>query len=123
MLHWARGVLRQRFSWLASSEFTANNYTHTANNKYSANFRRDLPDLFENPTVVAIAQRLGKTPAQVLLKWVLQQGVVAIPKSTNADRLRQNLDVYGFVLSAEDIVELRGLDAGIRVCDFEFIKG
>lgn len=77
----------------------------------------------DNPKVLAIAQRLGRTPAQVLIKWILQQGVVAIPKSTNAERLRQNLNVYDFVLTEEDDTELRGLDAGIRMCDFGFIKG
>lgn len=77
----------------------------------------------ENPTVVAIGQRTGKTPAQVLLKWILERGVAAIPKSTNAGRLRQNLDVYDFALTAEDHVNLRGLDAGVRVCDFGFFKG
>lgn len=77
----------------------------------------------ENPTVVAIAQRIGKTPAQVLLKWILERGVSAIPKSTNAGRLRQNLDVYDFVLTADDQTKLRGLDSGIRVCDFSFFHG
>lgn len=85
--------------------------------------RRNLPDLMENPTVVAIAQRLRKTPAQVLLKWILERGVAAIPKSTNAGRLRQNLDLYDFQLTAEDHTQLRALDAGIRVCDFGFFKG
>lgn len=73
--------------------------------------------------MLAISQRLGKTPAQVLLKWILERGVAAIPKSTNPGRLRQNLDLYGFSLSADDHVALRGLDAGIRVCDFSFFKG
>lgn len=77
----------------------------------------------ENPTVVAIAQRLNRTPAQVLLKCLIDRGVAAIPKSTNPGRLRQNLDVYGFELSADDQRELRGLDENIRVCDFSFFKG
>lgn len=77
----------------------------------------------ENPAVVAIAQRLNRTPAQVLLKWLIDRGVAAIPKSTNPGRLRQNLDVYGFALSADDQRVLRGLDEGIRVCDFSFFQG
>lgn len=85
--------------------------------------RRAIPDLLENPAVLAIAQRLGRTPAQVLLKWLLERGVAAIPKSTNPGRLRQNLDVFGFALTADDQRVLRGLDEGIRVCDFGFFKG
>lgn len=77
----------------------------------------------ENPTVDTIAKRHGKTPAQVLIKWILQQGLVTIPKSTNVERLRQNLDVYDFTLTDEDEAKLRDLDAGVRVCDFAFIKG
>lgn len=70
-----------------------------------------------------IANRLGKTPAQVLLKWILERGVAAIPKSTNPTRLRQNLDVFDISLTDNDMTILRGLDKGIRVCDFGFFKG
>lgn len=73
--------------------------------------------------MLTIAQRLGRTPAQILLKWLLERGVAAIPKSTNPGRLRQNLDVFGFALTADDKRVLRGLDEGIRVCDFGFFKG
>lgn len=73
--------------------------------------------------VAQIANRLGKTPAQILLKWILERGVAAIPKSTNPTRLRQNLDLFDFSLTDEDMTILRGLDKGIRVCDFGFFKG
>lgn len=77
----------------------------------------------ENSEVVGIANRLGKTPAQILLKWILERGVAAIPKSTNPTRLRQNLDIFDFSLTEEDMTVLKGLDKGIRVCDFGFFKG
>lgn len=86
-------------------------------------FRRDVPDLLEIPAVIAIANRLGKSPAQILLKWILERGVAAIPKSTNAGRLQQNLDLFNFELTAEDMETLAGLDEGIRVVDFSFFKG
>lgn len=70
-----------------------------------------------------MANRLGKTPAQILLKWILERGVAAIPKSTNPTRLRQNLDIFDFELSDADMVILKGLDKGIRICDFGFFKG
>lgn len=77
----------------------------------------------ENPAVIAIAQRLDRSPAQILLRWLIERGIVAIPKSTNPERLRQNLNVYGFKLNEEDHQVLRNLDNGIRVCDFLFFPG
>ena len=62
----------------------------------------------EHPTVTGIAERLGRTPAQVINRWHLQHGVVTIPKSATPERIRSNADVAGFELSDED---LAGLDA------------
>jgi len=84
---------------------------------------RDIPDLLDIPEVKEIAERHNKTVAQVLLRWILQRGVATIPKSTNPIRLQQNLDLYGFALSDEDMVVLRGLDRGFRVCNFGFFQG
>jgi diketogulonate reductase-like aldo/keto reductase len=61
-------------------------------------------------TVVAIADRLGRTPAQVLLRWCIQHDVPVIPKSTHRERLAENADVFDFSLSDEDMVELDALD-------------
>lgn len=85
--------------------------------------RRDIPDLFEIPEIKAIASRLGKTPAQILLKWIVKRGVAAIPKSTNAERLRQNLALFDFDLTAEDMETIKGLDKGIRIQTFDFFQG
>lgn len=94
-------------------------------NKFSDLIRcsRQLPNILDNSEVVEIANRLGKTPAQVLLKWILERGVAAIPKSTNPTRLRQNLDIFDFSLTDGDMTILKGLDKGIRICDFGFFKG
>lgn len=59
-------------------------------------------------TVAAMAQKYGKSPAQILVRWDLEHGVTAIPKSTHEERLRENLDVFDFSLSEEDV---RSLDA------------
>jgi alcohol dehydrogenase (NADP+) len=77
----------------------------------------------ENPVVVEIASRLGKSPAQILLRYLLELGVSAIPKSTNANRLKSNIDLFGFELSESDKALLAGLDANIRICDFAFFPG
>jgi 2,5-diketo-D-gluconate reductase A len=63
-----------------------------------------------NPTVADIAERVGRTPAQVLLRWCLQRGVIVIPKSTHRERIEENGRLYDFELSDEDMGALDGLD-------------
>ena len=60
--------------------------------------------------VTAIADRLGRTPAQVLLRWCLQHDVPAIPKSTHRERIAENANIFDFSLSTEDMAELDALD-------------
>jgi 2,5-diketo-D-gluconate reductase A len=62
-----------------------------------------------DPVVVAVAERLGRTPAQVIVRWHLQHGIVVIPKSRDAARVRSNADVAGFELSVEDMAALDAL--------------
>jgi diketogulonate reductase-like aldo/keto reductase len=61
-------------------------------------------------TVARIAQRHGRTPAQVLLRWCIERGIPAIPKSTHRERIAENAEVFDFALSAEDLAELDALD-------------
>lgn len=63
----------------------------------------------DDPTVTGIADRLGRTPAQVIVRWHLQHRVVVIPKSRQPERIRSNADVGGFELSADDMAALDGL--------------
>ncbi|QPM90010.1 aldo/keto reductase [Pseudooceanicola algae] len=70
---------------------------------------------FEAPQIVAIAERTGKTPAQVILRWHLQIGVSVIPRSSNAGRLAQNFDLFDFELSAADMASLAELETGSRI--------
>lgn len=69
----------------------------------------------EVDTVTAIAQRIGATPAQVVLAWHLQQGRVVIPKSVTPSRIVENLAAVGVHLSDADLAALDGLDAGTRI--------
>ncbi len=66
----------------------------------------------ESPVIVGIAERLGRTPAQVALRWHLQRGDIVFPKSTHVERMRENYDVFGFELSPEDVAALSALDEG-----------
>ncbi len=66
------------------------------------------------PVLARIAERHGKTPAQVVLRWDIQSGIITIPKSGHADRIRENADIFDFALTAEDMRAIDGLDAGRR---------
>jgi diketogulonate reductase-like aldo/keto reductase len=68
----------------------------------------------EDPTIGAIAERHGKSPAQVMLRWGLQHGRSVIPKSTKPHRIAENLDVFDFALSDEELAEIDGLETGHR---------
>lgn len=67
-------------------------------------------DLAANPVLAGLARKYGKTPQQVALRYLLDRGIIAIPKSTHPDRMRQNLDVFDFSLSEEDMRSIRPLD-------------
>jgi len=63
----------------------------------------------DHPVIVGVADRLGRTPAQVIIRWHLQHEIVVIPKSVNADRIRSNADVADFELTADDMAALDAL--------------
>jgi 2,5-diketo-D-gluconate reductase A len=63
----------------------------------------------EHPAIKGIADRLGRTTAQVIIRWHLQHGIVVIPKSTHPERIRSNADVAGFTLTDDDMATLDGL--------------
>lgn len=75
---------------------------------------RDAQPLLQHPTIRDIAERNGKSTAQVLLRWATQRGVAVIPKSNNQERLAANLDVCSFELGEEDLKRISGLDQGLR---------
>ncbi|BBZ34375.1 aldo/keto reductase [Mycolicibacterium confluentis] len=70
--------------------------------------------LLDNETVTAVAAGYDKSPAQVLIRWSLQLGNVVIPRSSSAERIAANLDVFDFELSAQDMDRLSALDNGTR---------
>ena len=63
-----------------------------------------------NGTVRKVARRVGRTPAQVLLRWCVQRDLVVIPKSTHEERIRENAQIFDFTLSPQDMAELDALD-------------
>ena len=77
-----------------------------------APFAEGQNGLFTNPVLAAIGSQYGKSPAQVALRWLRQEGVVAIPKSIHAERIQQNFNVDDFVLSPADMVQISAMDTG-----------
>ncbi|MEU8520817.1 aldo/keto reductase [Streptomyces sp. NBC_01216] len=71
--------------------------------------------LLEVPALVAIAQKHGRTPAQVVLRWHVQTGNVVIPKSVTPSRIRENIDVFGFALDDEDMAAVAALNEDRRI--------
>ena len=63
-----------------------------------------------NPTIMELAEKLGKTPAQVVIRWNLQRGTIMIPKSTHKERIISNFDVFDFELSEEDMAVMASLN-------------
>ncbi|MGB3910945.1 MAG: aldo/keto reductase [Pseudolysinimonas sp.] len=72
-------------------------------------------DLLGMPAITRIAAAHGVTPAQVVIRWHLQSGIIVFPKSNSAERMRENFDVFGFELTADELAAIDALDAGNRV--------
>ena len=75
-----------------------------------APFAEGLKGMFTEPALLEIAQKHGKTPAQVILRWNVQQGVIVIPKSVHKERMKENLDIWDFMLDSDDMEKIATLD-------------
>ncbi len=73
-------------------------------------FSQGKTDLLDNPVLVSIGEKYGKTTAQVCLRWLIQRGISALPKSTRRERIRENFEVFDFQLSAADMAAIALLD-------------
>lgn len=75
-----------------------------------APFAEGRQNTFTNTVLTAIAQKYGKTAAQVMLRWNIQRGVIVLPKSTHRERMEENFNVFDFTLSEEDMRAIAALD-------------
>ena len=75
-----------------------------------APFGEGRGNMFTNPVLQKLGDKYNKTVAQVILRWQLQRGIVVIPKSTHKERMAQNLDVFDFTLTDEDMQDITALD-------------
>ncbi|MQA78876.1 MAG: aldo/keto reductase [Streptosporangiales bacterium] len=71
-------------------------------------------ELLAEPALVELAEKHDRSPAQVVLRWHLQLGNIVIPKSVTPERIRQNIDVFDFTLSDDDMARIDGLHTGVR---------
>lgn len=69
-------------------------------------------DLLAHPTLVDLGAKYGKTPGQVVLRWHMELGVVAIPRSANPGRIAQNIDIFDFALTSDEIAAITALNTG-----------
>ena len=69
-------------------------------------------DLLSRPILTKLAQQYGKTPAQIVLRWHIELGLVAIPKSATPERIAQNIDIFDFALAADEVAAITAIDDG-----------
>lgn len=75
-------------------------------------FSEGLDNLFENPILTKIAEKYSKSTAQVILRWIIDRDIAGICRSVKEERMKQNLDIFDFELSKEDIEEIKQIDRG-----------
>lgn len=89
--------------------------------KLYKNTDKDLPSLMDLPVVKEIAEKYKKTPGQILLRHIVQDGLVVIPKSSNSERQKSNMDIFDFKLTDEEMKKLHDLDKGEKGRVFDFL--
>ena len=78
-----------------------------------ASFAEGRNNLFQTPSLIEIGNKYGKSVAQVVLRWLIERGVVVIPKSVSSERMAQNIDVFDFELSDAETKLIEELDTGV----------
>lgn len=81
-----------------------------------APFAEGLKGMFSEPLILELAQKYHKTPGQILLRWNIENGCAAIPKTVHESRMRENLDIWDFQLSKQDLERMKELDKGVPLC-------
>lgn len=77
-----------------------------------ASFAEGKNDIFKNAVLSGIGEKYGKSSAQVILRWLIQRGIIVIPKSVKIERMRQNFDIFDFTLAPDDMAAIAALDTG-----------
>lgn len=96
--------------WYQQSEEVHFNQREDIKVEAWAPFAEGKHDIFTNETIAGIAKKYGKSNGQVILRWLLQRGIVVIPKSVHENRMKENIDVFDFKLSDDDMKTMASLD-------------
>lgn len=99
-------------------KITITAYSPLGNPGSVVNTASDKGQLLKEPLVLKLAEKYGKNVGQILIKFQAQRGVIVIPKSVSVERLRSNIQVFDFELTADEISQLEALDRGYRSCLF-----
>ena len=83
-------------------------------NVYRPSDANAVKNALKHPAVTTLAAKYGKTPAQVVLRWHIEHGVSAIPKSVRPERIAENFDVFDFTLTPDEVAAIDALDVGVR---------
>ncbi|MCC4722869.1 aldo/keto reductase [Salinicoccus sp. RF5] len=102
----------ERHPYFNNKELVETNKKHGILTEAWSPFGRKINDVLENPVIKEIADKYAKSPAQVIIRWNVQNGVLVIPKSDSKAHQWENLDVYGFELTEEDLEAIDALDKG-----------
>jgi len=86
----------------------------TGNARQGSTNQSELRSPLEHPVILKLAAKYGKTPAQVVLRWHIEHGLCAIPKSVHAERIAENIDIFDFALANDEIAAIDALDTGAR---------
>ena len=100
--HAAHGIVTQAWSPLGGV------------NRYRPADASAVKNPLEHPTIVELAAKYGKTPAQVVLRWHIEHGISAIPKSVTPQRIAENFDIFAFTLAPDEAAAIDALDTGLR---------
>lgn len=78
--------------------------------------------LLKDPKIKSVADKYGKTSAQVLIRYQVERGVIVIPKSVNSTRIKENFHVFDFELSSDDLKQLNSLNSNTRIINVTYAK-
>jgi D-xylose reductase len=88
-----------------------------AQSYYQLNMAQASESLLEHPSIDGIAQSHNRTPAQVLLRWGVQRGTSVVPKTSHVERLKENLSIFDFALTDDEMLAISGLNRNRRFND------
>ena len=102
--------------WVQAQDIHITAYSSFGPGSYVSltNDGRTAAPLLQHDVIKSIAEKKGRSPAQVLLRWAIERHIAVIPKSSHAERMRSNLDLFDWSLDAEDKKQIETLDQGLR---------